>query len=327
MQATFERVSLAGRAALTESLPVLTPDHTLITGSDRSVVEVMSYFVDTYPVDTREGRCTCPDHEHRNARCEYLRRTAVGLGREPVAAAVLDAVDVNDDLGVNAPGPRVAAADGKPGVIDAGDDADILTDANAVDETDDSGEPGKGDDGRPDDRCCWDDTGERPCWPSTARLPGDEPPARPRWPPMCDRGDADGTSVSPRHVDAELADGRPDHGRDRHRDAHRSRSPNVPLGEVDGRTPVKSALVMSLVRRVDGRNSASGGHSIASSSVFDCRMYGYDDVLTSSVNVPSQSGENAPNTVSKSMSPAPIGRCSSVVSRLSFTWTWAIRSS
>jgi len=165
MQATFERVSLAGRAALTEPLSVLTPDHTLITGSDRSVVEVMSYFVDTYPVDTREGRCTCPDHEHRNARCEYLRRTAVGLGPEPVAAAVLDAVDVDDDLGVNAPGPRVAAADGKPGVIDAGDDADILTDADAVDETDDSGEPGKGDDGRPDDRCCWDDTGERPCWP------------------------------------------------------------------------------------------------------------------------------------------------------------------
>jgi len=28
-------------------------------------------------VDVREGRCTCPDHEHRGARCKHLRRVAI----------------------------------------------------------------------------------------------------------------------------------------------------------------------------------------------------------------------------------------------------------
>jgi len=34
----------------------------------------------TYTVDGRRGRCTCPDHEHRGARCKHLRRVALATG-------------------------------------------------------------------------------------------------------------------------------------------------------------------------------------------------------------------------------------------------------
>ena len=38
-----------------------------------------------YTVDLRDGRCTCPDHRHRDARCKHLRRVAIDVtaGRVP----------------------------------------------------------------------------------------------------------------------------------------------------------------------------------------------------------------------------------------------------
>ena len=49
-----------------------------------------------YLVDRREGRCTCPDHEHRGVRCKHLRRVAFATGDEPVPAGV---DDVDPQLG------------------------------------------------------------------------------------------------------------------------------------------------------------------------------------------------------------------------------------
>jgi len=43
-----------------------------------------------YQVDARKGRCTCPDHEHRNARCKHLRRVAFALGEEAIPSEVDD---------------------------------------------------------------------------------------------------------------------------------------------------------------------------------------------------------------------------------------------
>jgi len=100
----------------------------------------------TYTVDDREGRCTCPDHEHRGVRCKHLRRVAFARGSRPVPA---DADGVDEQLGEHTEAvPRVVASDG--GIIEAGDDGEIL-------ESD-------GDE-RPADCDCWDADGELPCWP------------------------------------------------------------------------------------------------------------------------------------------------------------------
>ncbi|MCU4753978.1 SWIM zinc finger domain-containing protein [Halobacteria archaeon AArc-curdl1] len=39
----------------------------------------------TYLVDLEAGRCTCPDHAYRNARCKHVRRVAIEIteGRTP----------------------------------------------------------------------------------------------------------------------------------------------------------------------------------------------------------------------------------------------------
>lgn len=63
-------------------------------------------------VDVREGRCTCPDHEHREAQCYHLRRARMALGTEPVDTATLAACDVHSRFAEHAPGPVVATSDG-----------------------------------------------------------------------------------------------------------------------------------------------------------------------------------------------------------------------
>ena len=136
------------RRALGESLSVLTPRGTPVVDADRTLVSVVSHSGEEYRVDVREGRCTCPDHKHRDADCKHRRRARFALGREAVPAAALEAVDVDPNLGANAPGPAVATSDG--GIVEAGDDGEVLTD-----------------DGRPDDCDCgaWNADGELPCWP------------------------------------------------------------------------------------------------------------------------------------------------------------------
>ncbi len=112
-----------------------------------------------YRVDARTGRCTCPDAKHNlptddgREQCKHFARVAYATGERPVPAWVdTDAVD--PDLGAHVDAtPRVAATDG--GIIEAGDDGEILDDEPASD------------DGRPDDCDCgdWNADAELPCWP------------------------------------------------------------------------------------------------------------------------------------------------------------------
>lgn len=51
----------------------------------------------TYEVDLREGRCTCPDHQHRRAHCKHLRRVEFFVGMRGIPAA-LDVEELADSL-------------------------------------------------------------------------------------------------------------------------------------------------------------------------------------------------------------------------------------
>ena len=119
------------RRALEEPLSVLGPDGTPVADADRTLVSVVSHSGESYRVDVREGRCTCPDHEHRGVECKHLLRAAIALGERPVTSAELAAVDVDENLGANAHGPHVVASDG--GIVEAGDDGEILTDDSSAD--------------------------------------------------------------------------------------------------------------------------------------------------------------------------------------------------
>jgi hypothetical protein len=90
-----------------QSLPT-PPDRELTDRSLRARTEPMSvtafgtnlYEVATdsgsYLVDVGAGRCTCPDHQFRGARCKHLRRVAIEIneGRVPPPGKV--AVDCRD---------------------------------------------------------------------------------------------------------------------------------------------------------------------------------------------------------------------------------------
>ena len=137
--------------ALTEYMSVL-PE-----GGD--VYTVVGQNGGTYTVDAREGRCTCPDYKHNlptddgRERCKHAARVAYATGERSVPAWVdTDAVDEQLGEHVDA-GPQVAATDG--GIVDAGDDGEILTDGDDTD------------DGRPDECDCgdWNAGLDLPCWP------------------------------------------------------------------------------------------------------------------------------------------------------------------
>ena len=63
-------------------------------------------------VDVAEGRCTCPDHQHREVKCAHVRRARTALGVESVNRDTLAAVDVHARFAEHAPGPVVATSDG-----------------------------------------------------------------------------------------------------------------------------------------------------------------------------------------------------------------------
>jgi hypothetical protein len=87
--------------ALTEYMSVLEE------GGD--VFTVVGENGGTYRVDSREGRCTCPDHEHRGVTCKHRRRVAFATGERVVPAGV----EVNGHLGEHVEGEvRYAATDG-----------------------------------------------------------------------------------------------------------------------------------------------------------------------------------------------------------------------
>ena len=95
----------------------------------------------SYQVDTRKGRCTCPDHEHRNARCKHLRRVAFATGEEAIPSEVDDVdpqlgdhvgdepitVEARTDEGAVATDGGVIAAAG-----DDSDEAQLPSDPDAI---------------------------------------------------------------------------------------------------------------------------------------------------------------------------------------------------
>ena len=143
------------RRALERAYSVLHIDHTLI-GDDEEptmVAVVSGNSGRTHDVDVREVRCTCEDHQYREAECAHLRRAKIALGRQPVHTATLQAVDVDEQLAANAPGPVVVTSDG--GVLGADNGETIST------------KPESDADERPDDCDCgdWNDGEDLPCWP------------------------------------------------------------------------------------------------------------------------------------------------------------------
>lgn len=111
------------RRALEEVLSVLHTDGTPIeAGDDPTMVMVVSGTSGhSHTVDVREGRCTCKDHQYRETDCKHRRRARIALGHEVVDTHTLAAVDVDENLGANAPGPVVATSDGGVEVLDDAD--------------------------------------------------------------------------------------------------------------------------------------------------------------------------------------------------------------
>lgn len=123
-----ERIDLADRTrrALERPFSVVSRRGTPIDDADVTIVQVVSNSGESYTVDVREARCECADYEYRadelgDDGCKHVRRARYALGVESIDARVLDAVDVDETLGANAPGPDVAATDG--GVAVESDDS------------------------------------------------------------------------------------------------------------------------------------------------------------------------------------------------------------
>ena len=119
--------------ALTEYLTVTECDE-----GDEHVVEVHSQSGETYVVDAVEGNCGCPDAEYNlddDETCKHATRARFALGLDAVPSGAVealgDAVDETIGCGTDAD-LRFAASDG--GVIEAGDDAEVLTDDEETDE-------------------------------------------------------------------------------------------------------------------------------------------------------------------------------------------------
>ena len=85
---TDTRLDERSRRARTESMYVLALGD--------GIYEVESGSEHTYLVDMDTGRCTCPDHVFRDARCKHVRRVAIEIteGRAPPPGKV--AVECTD---------------------------------------------------------------------------------------------------------------------------------------------------------------------------------------------------------------------------------------
>ena len=155
--------------ALTEYHSVLD-DVRPARGAD-GLYTVVSQSGKSYTVDARTGACSCPDATHNldvddGERCKHARRVGFATGERPIPADVAAVVGVDPDLGQHVDGVlRFVAADG--GIIEAGDDGEILDDGDdSADESTDEGDE-SGADARPDGCDCgeWNDGLSIPCWP------------------------------------------------------------------------------------------------------------------------------------------------------------------
>ena len=119
------------RRALERVLTVTNPDGTPIADDETpTVVSVHSgNSGKERRVDVREGRCTCPDHEHREVKCAHIRRARYALGVQPVDRDTLAACDVHERFAEHCPGPVVATSDG--GLV--GGETDDSTDNTETD--------------------------------------------------------------------------------------------------------------------------------------------------------------------------------------------------
>jgi hypothetical protein len=138
---TFETAGLDGSAttlddrdvsALTEIMTVLE-DVGRVRDAD-GLYLVVTESGGSYTVDGREGRCTCPDAEYRDATCKHQRRVAFATGARSVPAWVdRDAVDARlgehvtagADADTETDAPAVAT-DGGEEIVVAGDDGESL---------------------------------------------------------------------------------------------------------------------------------------------------------------------------------------------------------
>jgi hypothetical protein len=130
---TDERIGLEPRdvRSLTQFLTVI-PE----TGD---IYEVVSQSGSAYRVDAREDRCTCPDHQHNDARCKHIRRVAFETGREAIPSWV-DPDALPDDFGLH--------VNARPVVVTTDGGQSLEVDTTGVDGQTDT------DDGRPDDCSC-----------------------------------------------------------------------------------------------------------------------------------------------------------------------------
>jgi predicted nucleic acid-binding Zn finger protein len=124
-----EQDSIASRTrrALEEPLTVLTTDLKPIQDRGVDVVTVTSHSGSEYEVNVNDGRCTCPDWEYNlddDEACKHLRRARIALGRESVSTDTIARLDVDANLGANAPGPAVATSDGGVILDDDGNEPD-----------------------------------------------------------------------------------------------------------------------------------------------------------------------------------------------------------
>ena len=101
------------RKALEEPLSVVAFDGTPLDDTNVSMVRVISHTGGDYRVDVRDGRCTCPDHEYREAECKHIRRARLATGRTPIESDTLAACDVDPNFGDHVGAdPQVVATDG-----------------------------------------------------------------------------------------------------------------------------------------------------------------------------------------------------------------------
>jgi len=111
------------RRALTECMTVLPEggDIYTVVGENEN---------GEYRVDGHEGRCTCPDHEHRDATCKHIRRVAFATGAVPIPATV---DNVDELLGEHTEsGPQVVASDGGQVVEPAGERVRVPVDGGVL---------------------------------------------------------------------------------------------------------------------------------------------------------------------------------------------------
>jgi len=123
------------RRALEEYMTVLPEEE---TGLCRVYTESGSEYV----VDTEDGACTCPDVRHNlghDELCKHQRRARFALGIDAVPVEAVEELDVDESLGRHTDASlRFVASDG--GIVEAGDDVELLEEDAAADEDTDAAE-------------------------------------------------------------------------------------------------------------------------------------------------------------------------------------------